>query len=684
MKHDRKLAEDEIRIAKDHLERQVRERTVELTLAKTSLEAEIEERRQIEASLRESEDRLRLFIEHAPVAVAMFDRDMRYLFTSRRWLTDYDLSEEDIVGRTHYEVFPEIGDEWKQVHQRCLNGAIDRRDEDHLIRSDGTIDWLRWEILPWRNRADEIGGIVIFTESITAQKETEQALRRSEERFRSILDNVWEIVTIIDRHGRVRYNSPAVERLLGLDPTDFFGRETLDIIRSGLVHAEDRQGLCQSFEEAMKSPGLFGPVEFRARNKDGDWLFLESVCHNLLDHPDVDGLVLTTRDITERHVAVRALRDSEERYRSVIASLQEGIVVEDADGAIQTSNASAARMLGLSDSPNLRINELPCQFLNEDGKLLKPSERPGPRTIQTGKPLSNVVIGIERSGGEVTWLSVNSQPLIHADASRPHAVVCSLTDITARRNAEAKARRHQIELVHVSRLSTMGEMASGLAHELNQPLTAIVTYTQGSLRLLRAGKSSGPELERIMEQVAAQAERAGGIIRRLRSFIRKQETRRVNVGINSLILEAIEFAEHDIRAANVTVNTQLDKDLPDVKADPIQVEQVVLNLIRNCIDAMQTIAAPDRKIFIVTSLSERGAIETSIRDVGPGLSTEARDRIFEPFFTTKPDGIGMGLAISRSIIESHGGRLWHAPDSQETGCTVCFTLPQSPDADPRG
>ncbi len=257
---------------------------------------------------------------------------------------------------------------------------------------------------------------------------------------------------------------------------------------------------------------------------------------------------------------------------------------------------------------------------------------------------------------------------IRDEHSKVTGAVVVFRDITERKNAAEEARQRQIELAHVARLSTMGEMASGIAHELNQPLSAISNYTRGSIRMLQSDKEGLREqLIEVMERVASQAERAGEIIRQLRRFIRKEEPERQWVDVNRLIRELVAFLKPELRKAKVTLQLQLHEGLPQLWAHEIQLEQVFLNLTRNAIEAMQDTPVPERLLVIRTSHNEDG-VELLVEDTGRGIDEQLRDQIFEPFVTTKGHGMGLGLSISRGIIEGHDGQLLLEPTNGRGTC----------------
>ncbi len=243
-----------------------------------------------------------------------------------------------------------------------------------------------------------------------------------------------------------------------------------------------------------------------------------------------------------------------------------------------------------------------------------------------------------------------------------------------RARAQERLRQRQDELAHVSRLATMGEMASGLAHELNQPLTAIVNYSRGCMRRLAAGKESPNSLVGAMEEIVAEAERAAEVMRRVREFVRKGELRRVPMNVNSAVRNVASMIDSETKRRGVEMPLLLEEGLPSVTADVIQIEQVILNLTRNAIDAMDNASTRPKLLRVGTSLAQNHSVEVTIHDTGPGLSPAHQEQAFNPFFTTKHDGMGMGLSISRSIVEAHGGRLT-AENNDNGGACFRFDLP---------
>lgn len=247
-------------------------------------------------------------------------------------------------------------------------------------------------------------------------------------------------------------------------------------------------------------------------------------------------------------------------------------------------------------------------------------------------------------------------------------------DITDLVRAEEQDRLHKAELAHVGRLSILGEMTSGLAHELNQPLCAITTYAQTCLRIIQAGNCKPDEVRYGLEQVVRQAELGGAIFRRLRNFARKGDLHPQRVNLGDVVDEVAGFIRAETRQNAVQLKMEIARRLPAVLADPIQIEQVLLNLVRNSMDAMAGVNTAQRQIVIKAARQQRNLVRVCIGDSGPGCPPDAVDRLFEPFFTTKSTGLGIGLVISQNIIHAHGGRLWLEANAA-SGATFCFTLP---------
>jgi two-component system, LuxR family, sensor kinase FixL len=506
----------------------------------------------------------------------------------------------------------------------------------------------------------------------TAQDSTPRRSNEAELEFKSLLDAAVDAIIVIDHRGRIEQFSLSAERIFGYTAAEVIGRN-VDVLMPAPYRAE-HDAYMDNYQHTGEARIIGIGREVQAQRKDGSVFPCELAVGRVqgVVPPRFIGFI---RDITLRKLADERLRRSESELRLAqqLANLGNYVVHLDQSEPDYFSPQlcrildieAAAEAMALKAALERRVHPGDRENLDEAFRELDSPARS-----------FDCEYRVVLKDGTTRHLHHIAQ--VTRDAlGAPLKHIGTIHDVTDRRATEDEARQLQDRLTHFSRLSTMGEMAAGLAHEINQPLSAIATYAQACQRFVRSPNRDDADVLEALEQISVQALRAGEVIRRLRNFVKNREVKREPVDCNRLLDDLRTLAETDARLHNVRLRIEAEAGLPTVYADPIQLQQVVLNLVRNAIDAMSEAPETRREVLLSTRRLPEGEIEIIVADHGSGLAPEAAEHLFNPFFTTKSGGTGLGLAISRSIVRAHGGRLWHTPN-EGTGARFHFTLPASP------
>ena len=376
------------------------------------------------------------------------------------------------------------------------------------------------------------------------------------------------------------------------------------------------------------------------------------------------------RDITRRKEVEAALRESEEQWKAVFENNPAMYFMVDAGGAILSVNPFCAEQLGFTvdELIGLPVHNL---FHPEDREAV---ERNTAICFQRHGPTMSWEARKIRKNGEVLWVRELARVMLIKD--RPVAlIVCE--DITERKRVTETLRETQTELAHANRVATMGQLTASIAHEVNQPMAATVINAHAAQRWLNAQRPDLEEVRRALGRIVDNGSRAGDVIGRIRALVKKAPPRKEGVAVNDAILEVVALTHGEAIKNGVSVRTQLAEGLPIIEGDRVQLQQVIVNLTVNAIEAMSGPNEGPRELLISAEKAEPDGAHIAVRDSGPGLAPETRDRLFDPFYTSKPNGLGLGLSICRSIVEAHGGRLW-ASANDPHGAVFQFTVPAHP------
>ena len=626
---------------------------------------DITDRKRAEMALRESEERFRQVAENVGDFIWEVDANGLYRYTSPSVEKILGYRADDLIGKKHfYDLFaPEIREELKSAAFKVFATKQPfRAFPNPNVSKSGKVVHLETSGAPVLDAAGSLVGYRGADTDVTERQEMENKIKKAAEEWQTTFDSSQDLIFILDKDFKiVRVNAATlsffklpIERILG-NPC------------YSLMHGTGEPPEICPFRAVMETK-RHEETEFYDPKRDA-W-FQVSVDPILDGNGEIEGVVHRVQEITKRKQAEVEIAASALRYRTVADYTYDWEYWSAPDGTLNYVSPSCERITGYSvqefiDNPSL----LTGIIVLEDNIAWNKHDH----DARTELRMREVQFRIRTRSGEVRWIDHTCVPVSDAQG-KPLGIRASNRDITDRKKAEIEAQQHRDELARVNRLGTIGELTSSLAHELNQPLTAIRNYANAALRFLSRGEPDLSKAREALDGIVQNDRRAAEVIQRVRALLRREEPRYDLLYINDVIRDILTFLQSDSILEGLSIEIELAPGLPAVLGDRVQLQQVLVNLILNAVAAMHEIRPDLRKVVIRTEKQEDQGVKVSVRDSGVGIDQAHKDRMFEPFYTTKPEGMGMGLPISLGIIHAHGGSMG-AENNPDRGATFYFTLP---------
>jgi PAS domain S-box-containing protein len=618
------------------------------------------------------------FFEFSPDAIVVTDENGRITNVNSQLERAFGYTRAELLGLPVETLIPERFRATHPTHRERYSAHPSVRPMGTGLELQGRRkDGAEFPVDIMLSPVETAGGQIFLSviRDVSERKRAEEALRQSalqlqatveesEKELRQLIDAIPQQVFVLDADWSPLFANRHELEYTGLTAEEFRSKEVVDRI----FHPEDLKNLEVLRERALADGAPF-EIEARIRGKGGKYRWFLIRRNPLRDE---QGRVLrwygTRTDIEDRKQAEEKVRQSERELRQLIDAIPQQVFVFDADWSPLFANRRELEYTGLTPQEAQSKDTVARIFHPEDLKQLEGLRE---RAIADSAPFE-MEARIRGKDGEYRWFLIRDNPLRDAQG-RVHRWYGTRTDIEDRKRAEEAVSKAQADLAHVTRIMTMGELAASIAHEVNQPISGIVINGNTCLRWLAEDSPNIEEAREAARRIVRDGKRAGDVIARIRALATKTVPAKEQLDMNEVIREVVALARDEVRRSKVTLWTELADDLSPVLGDRVQMQQVILNLVTNGVQAMSTVER--RELVIRTRNEEPDQVRVTVRDSGIGLDPQSMQRIYDAFYTTKQGGMGMGLSISRSIVQDHGGRLW-AVANDGRGTTFHFTVPK--------
>jgi PAS domain S-box-containing protein len=534
--------------------------------------------------------------------------------------------------------------------------------ECQFKRQDGTRLWVSLSSRAVRGPGGRVAYYDGFAEDITERKRAEESSRSAHDLMAAVFNSVPGLLYLYTEDGQLVQWNKKHEEMTGFTAEELLKRRARDWYDDEDLSTFDR-AIRTIFSEG------YADAEMKLIHKNGEKVpyFLTGSKVIIDGKPHLVGIAI---DISERQKMAVALKESVERFRQVADIAGEFIWEVDAQGLYTYASSSVERIMGYTPEELIGQKHFYDLFEPSVREELKAAAFQAFSARQTIRDFPNPNVS---KSGKLVHLETSGNPMLDA-AGALIGYRGADTDVTERKQAEAEAHRSRAEIAHLSRVTMLGELSGSLAHELNQPLTAILSNAQAAQRFLAGDQPDLNELRDILHDIVADDQRAGEVISRLRRLLKQGEVTHLPLDLNEVVQDVLKLVRNDLLNHDIRLQAEFAPDLPAIEGDRVQLQQVLLNLIVNATEAMVTVGADDRRLRVLTERADADHVSVAVSDRGIGIPPAALGKIFDPFYTTKAGGMGLGLRVCRTIVEAHGGRIGAEPNA-DRGMTFRFTLP---------
>ena len=625
---------------------------------------DIDDQKRAEEALRESEYESRLIVDSIPGMIAVVNTNGVMERGNRPVLDYYGKSIEELRSwRVNDVIHPEDLPGAVQAVAHSLASGDPTDVEMRLRRFDGAYRWFQVRGLPLRDRQGRIVRWYMLETDIDDRKRAEDALRNRERDLTLIIDTIPAVAWSARSDGTADFLNQTY-----LDYTGLTAEGGMDWGWTAAVHPDDLNDLLAEWQRARFDGGSI-EAEARLRRHDGEYRWFLFRTNALRDE---EGNVVkwygTNIDIEDRKRTEEELRRKENFLATAQRLSQSGSFSWNLDTNEVTFSEEALRIFGFAPDSPVTLQQIDNRIHPEDRHIL-PEKRKEARTVGEGQDYQVRLLMPDRS---IKYLHTTSSEI--RDASGRRLYIGALQDVTQRRFAQEALDKAQSELAHVTRVTALSALTASIAHEINQPLAGIITNASTCLRMLHGDPPNIDGARETARRTIRDGNRASEVITRLRALFSRKEFTLERMDLNQAVQEVIALTLNDLQRNGVSVRSELAEDLLSVNGDRVQLQQVILNLVRNASEAMDDVHDRPRHLLIRTEHEANSYVRLSVRDAGVGLEAQNMDKLFDSFYTTKSGGMGIGLAVSRSIIDRHQGRLW-AEANDGPGATFAFTIP---------